>query len=104
MARDDDALHVEVVYAPSARQVEVTPVVLSAGATVLHALRSSGLLQRHPEIDLAQYRVGIWGRLRALGDTVRDHDRVEVYRGLTVDPKEARRTRYKAQRGARAKA
>ena len=100
MARDE-ALHVEVAYAPCARQVVVIPVVLSTGATVLHALRASGLLERYPEIDLVRHRVGVWGRLRALGDTLRDRDRVEVYRHLIVDPKEARRTRYKAQRAGR---
>lgn len=101
MAPAEGRLRVEVVYAPAPRQVEVIPVELSPGATVLHALRASGLLERHPGIDLTRQRVGVWGRLRALGDPLRDRDRVEVYRGLTVDPKEARRTRYKAQRTAR---
>lgn len=100
MARDE--LHVEVAYSAAPRQVDVVEVSLSAGATILHALRASGLLERHPEIDLAVHRVGIWGRLHALGDPVRDRDRIEVYRGLIVDPKEARRVRYKAQRKTKA--
>lgn len=95
-------LRVEVAYSAAPRQVDRVQVTLSAGATILHALRASGMLERHPEIDLAVLRVGIWGRLHALSDPVRDRDRVEVYRGLSVDPKEARRVRYKAQRKARA--
>jgi len=39
-------------------------------------------------------KVGIWGRTRSLDTPLRDMDRVEVYRALKVDPKEARRLRY----------
>ena len=108
MAPDDadapgpDALEIEVVYAPAPGQVDLVKLTLAPGSTVLHALRASRLLERHPEIDLAVQRVGIWGRLKMLSDPVRDRDRVEVYRALTVDPKEARRQRYRAQRPAKA--
>ncbi len=43
-------------------------------------------------------RCGVWGRPQAPDWPLRDGDRVEVYRVLTVDPKEARRLRYKRQR------
>ena len=95
-------LVVEVAYAPGPGQVDLVKVSLGPGATVLHALRASRLLERHPEIDLAVQRVGIWGRLKTLSDPVRDRDRVEVYRALKVDPKEARRQRYRAQRPEKA--
>jgi putative ubiquitin-RnfH superfamily antitoxin RatB of RatAB toxin-antitoxin module len=42
--------------------------------------------------------VGVWGKLRALDETLRDRDRVEIYRPLLVDPKEARRQRYQSHR------
>lgn len=45
-------------------------------------------------------RIGIWGRVRPLSTVLRERDRIEVYRPLTVDPKEARRQRY-AKRGER---
>lgn len=45
-------------------------------------------------------RIGIWGRVRPLSTLLRERDRIEVYRPLTVDPKEARRLRY-AKRGQR---
>jgi putative ubiquitin-RnfH superfamily antitoxin RatB of RatAB toxin-antitoxin module len=89
---------VEVVYSPRAREVDVTALELADGATVLHALRESRLLERHPEIDVAQAKVGVWGRVAPLSQPLREGDRVEVYRPLIVDPKEARRQRYRKQK------
>jgi len=89
---------VEVVYSPTAREVDCVTLDVAEGATVLHALRESRLLERHSQIDLASARVGVWGRVAPLSQVLREGDRVEVYRPLTVDPKEARRQRYKKQR------
>lgn len=97
-AAGPEHFEVEVAYAPGPGRIDLVKVTLAPGSTVLHALRASRLLERHPEIDLGVQRVGIWGRLKTLSDPVRDRDRVEVYRALTVDPKEARRQRYRAQR------
>jgi len=44
-------------------------------------------------MDLTHCRIGVWGHLRELGDVLQDRDRVEVWRALRVDPKEARRQR-----------
>jgi putative ubiquitin-RnfH superfamily antitoxin RatB of RatAB toxin-antitoxin module len=90
-----ERLRVAVVYSPGAGRVDEQTVDLARGATVAEALACSGMLQRHPEIDLATQRVGVWGSVRALDDVLRDRDRVEVYRPLAVDPKEARRLRYR---------
>ena len=89
---------VEVVYSPAAREVDRVALDVAQGATVLHALRESRLLERHPQIDLANAKVGVWGRVAPLSQVLREGDRVEVYRPLTVDPKEARRQRYRKQR------
>jgi putative ubiquitin-RnfH superfamily antitoxin RatB of RatAB toxin-antitoxin module len=67
---------------------------------VLQALRSSGWLEKFPEIDSTATLVGIWGRLTELRQPLRDQDRVEIYRPLRVDPKVARRERFVSQ-GAR---
>ena len=88
-------LNVVVAYSPAAGQVDVVNLTLPEGATVLQALRESGLLERHPGIDPASQKLGVWGKLRTPDDVLRDGDRVEVYRPLTVDPKEARRLRYR---------
>jgi len=64
-----------------------------AGATIEQALAQSGLLQAIPGIDLAINMVGIYGKRKPLDAILHEHDRVEVYRPLQADPKEARRRR-----------
>jgi len=64
-----------------------------AGTTVEQAVKLSGLLQEVPCIDLAVNMVGIYGKKKTLDTVLREHDRVEVYRPLLADPKEARRRR-----------
>lgn len=91
-----DMLSVTVVYSPRAGEVDEVLLSLQEGATVADALRDSGLAARH---DTSQLAVGVWGVLAALSDGLRDRDRVELYRPLQVDPKEARRLRQQKQRG-----
>jgi putative ubiquitin-RnfH superfamily antitoxin RatB of RatAB toxin-antitoxin module len=94
-------LHVEVVYSPAAGEVDQVVLQLPAGATVLQALQASGLFARHPGLAAGELALGIWSRRTTLDAPLRDRDRVEVYRALTVDPKEARRLRYRGQVKAR---
>lgn len=84
---------VDVVHAVPAEQV-TRRVVLPDDATVADALAASGLAGQ-----VTPAGVGIWGRPVEPGAALRDGDRVEVYRPLTADPKEARRAR--ARRAAR---
>jgi hypothetical protein len=56
-------------------------------------VRASGVLERHPEIDPGRQKIGIHGRVVAAQTPLRDGDRVEIYRALIVDAKEARRRR-----------
>ena len=91
-------MKVVVAYSPSPRDVDLVSLSLPEGATVLDALKASGLIERHPEIDPSQMKLGGWGKLREPHDVLRDADRVEVYRPLLVDPKEARRQRYRSHR------
>ena len=85
-------IHVEVIYALPDRQ-PLLQVELREGATVEDAIRSSGILEAFPEIDLARNKVGVFSKLVKLDETVRDNDRVEIYRPLIADPKEVRRKR-----------
>lgn len=64
-----------------------------AGTTIEQAVAQCGLLQAVPGIDLAVNMVGIYGKRKPLDTVLREHDRVEVYRPLQADPKEARRRR-----------
>ena len=92
------ALRVEVIYAlPAAEDAVLVP--LAEGATVLDALRVSRVLERHPEIDLKTHRLGIYGRVVEHTARLADGDRVEIYRPLVLDPKEARRRRALRKRG-----
>ena len=92
MAAPRNEILVEVVYALP-EGADAARVALPAGATLGDAIAAAGVLERHPEIELARWQVGIHGK-RATMQTVLAHgDRVEIYRPLLVDPKEARRLR-----------
>ncbi len=99
MARAEGLLTVSVAYSPRAGVVDEVQVHLDPQARVVDALQASGLLERHPQIDLATQRVGVWGRVATLDAPLRERDRVEVYRPLAVDPMEARRLRQRRQGG-----
>lgn len=86
------SINVEVVYALPAQQL-LLQVQLAEGATVEDAIRASGVMVSFPEIDLTKNKVGIFSKLVKLDETVRDKDRVEIYRPLIADPKEVRRKR-----------
>jgi putative ubiquitin-RnfH superfamily antitoxin RatB of RatAB toxin-antitoxin module len=90
-------LRVEVVYCPQPGVVDLVTLALPAGATLADAVQASGMLQRHG-LPLAGLRVGVWSKVRPADTALRERDRVEIYRPLTVDPKEARRQRYKRHR------
>jgi putative ubiquitin-RnfH superfamily antitoxin RatB of RatAB toxin-antitoxin module len=90
-------LRVEVAYCPGPGQTDLQALVLAAGATVADAVQASGVLARHG-LDASALKLGVWGRPRPAETLLRDRDRVEIYRPLTVDPKEARRQRYQRHR------
>ena len=85
-------VRVQVVYALPQGE-DAVELELEPGATAADAVKASGLVQRHPEIDLAHHRVGVFGRVVEPRVALRDGDRVEVYRPLGMNPKEARRRR-----------
>ena len=85
-------MRVEVAYALPAEQAIVS-LEVADGATAEAALRQSGLLERFPGIDLEVNQVGVFGKLCGLSQVLRPGDRVEIYRPLIADPKQARRQR-----------
>lgn len=89
-----EKIAIEVVYA-LARHQESVHLMLPPGSTVKQALEASGLLQEYPEIDLAKNKLGIFGKLSKADTPLRGNDRVEIYRPLFADPKEARKQRAK---------
>lgn len=93
---------VTVVYALPDRS-RLLRVELQSGATIEEAIAASGLLDVEPALRGVTLDAGVWNHRRPLGAPVRDGDRIEVYRPLTVEPKEARRIRaeVRRRRGAR---
>ena len=92
-------LSIEVCYALANEQTLIA-VELPAGATLQQALDASGILQRYPQIDLGMQKVGVFGKLKPLDTVLADHDRVEIYRPLLVDPKLSRQRRVEKTRKA----
>lgn len=83
-------IKVEVVYAEAEYQF-LQPVVVPSDSTVADALRESDLTKQFPQIDFDQLQAGIWGKAVTRDRALVDGDRVEIYRPLELDPKEARR-------------
>jgi putative ubiquitin-RnfH superfamily antitoxin RatB of RatAB toxin-antitoxin module len=83
---------VEVAYATPARQV-VIAVQLPAGSTLEEAIDRSGIRAEFPDMVIDPAALGIFGRTAPPGQVLREGDRVEIYRPLIADPKEARRRR-----------
>ena len=93
-------MHVTLVYSPAAREVCECELAVDEGCTLAQALALSGWLQRFPELAGDRVARGIWGRRAEPDAPLRDRDRVEFWRELRVDPKVARRERFRSQ-GAR---
>jgi uncharacterized protein len=87
-----EMIQVEVVYALPHEQ-RVFTLMINDNLTVKQIIEQSGVLAVYPEIDLADNKVGVFSRNVKLDATVRDHDRIEIYRPLLADPKEIRRKR-----------
>ena len=88
-------LTIDVVYAAAPHDVRQVSLRLRAGSTLADALRASHLLDGLPAAQADALQAGIWGRAAAVDTPLREGDRVELTRGLQVDPKEARRQRYR---------
>jgi len=102
---NEPQIRVEVVFAKPGEQV-LEQLRVAAGETVEAVIRKSGVLERFPEIDLKINKVGIFGKASPLTATLNDGDRIEIYRPLIADPKEARKKRAaegkSMKKGARA--
>jgi putative ubiquitin-RnfH superfamily antitoxin RatB of RatAB toxin-antitoxin module len=92
---DSALLPVEVAYALPDEQV-ILEINVETGTTVRQAIELSGILDRYPQINLDQDKVGIFGKLTKLDTALRAKDRVEIYRPLIADPKEIRKQRAAA--------
>jgi putative ubiquitin-RnfH superfamily antitoxin RatB of RatAB toxin-antitoxin module len=85
-------VNIEVAYAKPEQQAIVT-LQMPEGSTVDAAIQESGVLERFPEIAMSELNAGIFGVVCKPDQPVKEGDRIEIYRALLHDPKEARRQR-----------
>jgi putative ubiquitin-RnfH superfamily antitoxin RatB of RatAB toxin-antitoxin module len=89
---NENNITVEVAYALPSQQL-IIPIQVTAETNAEDAIRASGILQKFPEIDLNTQQIGIFGKLSRPDAKLRHLDRIEIYRPLIADPKEARKQR-----------
>jgi len=95
-----DEITIEVAYG-AARSQTILRLQVKSGTTVGEAINLSGILKQIPEINLGANKVGIFGKLARTDTVLCNRDRVEIYRALIADPKEARRRRAQAAKRGR---
>jgi hypothetical protein len=99
----DDRMRVEVACARPERQ-EIIVAEVERNATVGDAIRASGICTMFPEIDPVNAAVGVFGKRATLDSALHEGDRVEIYRPLIADPKQARRQRAARTAGGKRRA
>jgi uncharacterized protein len=92
MVEETGVIAVEVAYAKPEEQAVIS-LTAPEGTTAGQAVELSGLLQRFPEINGSELKIGVFGTACKSDQLVKQGDRVEIYRPLNHDPKEARRQR-----------
>ena len=83
-------MRIEIVFALPERQF-LESVEVPDGAVLADVIRASSLAKTFPGLDHETLATGIWGKIVAQDTEVQDGDRVELYRPLEIDPREARR-------------
>ena len=94
---ETELIPVEVAYAEPAMQALIG-LYVPVGTSLREAIELSGVRQQFPGMEVDPARVGIFGVKATLEDILRPGDRVEIYRPLLADPKEARRKRARLQK------
>ncbi|EKD76928.1 MAG: hypothetical protein ACD_42C00532G0008 [uncultured bacterium] len=83
---------ITISYATPEKQVEIA-ITVADNCTVAQAIAFSKITDQFPKIKISDNSVGIFGKCVTLNTIVHDGDRVEIYRPLIMDPKEARRAK-----------
>jgi len=83
-------VNIEIVFAMPGRQ-ELISLTVDPDTTVETAISLSAIGDRFPDEDLSSYQAGIWGKLVDRDHPLEDGDRLELYRPLLIDPRDARR-------------
>ncbi|KZZ47768.1 RnfH family protein [Thalassolituus sp. HI0120] len=91
---DANMIEIEVAYALPEKQ-KILKVMVEEGSTIRQAAQQSTIVDEFPDLNLDEAKYGIFGKASRAPDTdtVRDGDRIEIYRPLLIDPKQARANR-----------
>lgn len=87
-----EKITIEVTFALPTKQ-SLLSLKVADGTSIEAAIEQSGILTMYPEIDLEKNKVGVWSKNKKLHDTLREGDRIEIYRPLIADPKAVRKRR-----------
>ena len=98
MSDSDQQIAIEVFYGAVEGQLLVS-LQVKPGTTAAAAVNLSGLLERFPELNQQTLDLGIYGEPCEGSRELAPFDRVEIYRPLLIDPREARRQRVARERG-----
>jgi len=82
-ANNPTTITVEVVYITREQQV-ILEVQVPYEANIEDGIELSGLLELCADIDLSKNKVGLYGAIKPLTETLNDGDRIEVYRAVTA--------------------
>ena len=91
-------MNIEVCHVDPSGATRIV-ITLAEGATLADAIDRSRIIERL-SLDRASISFGIFGKRAGLNAHLLDGDRVEIYRPLIVDPKEARRRRVEKKKRA----
>lgn len=106
---EKNKINIAVAFAGERSQI-IIPLQMQPGSLLQDAILQSGIMQKHPELSADQdsdsvsqlskiaHQVGVFGELKPLDTLLNEGDRIEIYRKLKIDPKEARKLRAKALR------
>lgn len=89
---EEEGITVELIYIKPGSQNSLT-LKIPKGSNINQAINRSGVIRHFPEIDLTVNKVGVFSKIQSLDTVLCEGDRIEIYRPLEADPKEARRRR-----------
>ena len=89
---ESELIEIEVAYALPENQI-LECLKVPHGTTVAQSVQLSGICNKFSEIQPDSKNLGIFGKVVKPETILRNHDRVEIYRPIIVDPKEKRRKR-----------
>lgn len=90
-------MKVSLIYSAASRQTREWLLDLQPGTTLAQAIDGCSVLTEFPELISSELKLGVWGVKATPGQILHEHDRIEIYRHLRVDPKVARRERFNRQ-------